>query len=99
MAAIYGATTVVERYYCNFGVHPDRVGLLRSGPLRIVGSDAEGEIRVVELPGHPFFVGTLYVPQTRSTPTTPHPLVSAFLRAVSGCSLARRSSGPTRASR
>ncbi len=81
-ASIYGGTTAVERYYCNFGVHPDRVTILRSGPLQIVGSDTEGEVRVVELPGHPFFVGTLYVPQARSTPTTPHPLVSAFLRSV-----------------
>jgi CTP synthase (UTP-ammonia lyase) len=82
VAAIYGSTTAVERYYCNFGVHPDRVGLLGSGPLRIVGSDAEGEVRVVELPGHPFFVGTLYVPQSRSRAGAPHPLVSAFLGAV-----------------
>jgi CTP synthase (UTP-ammonia lyase) len=82
VAEIYGTTAPIERYYCNFGVHPDRVSLLRSGPLRIVGSDAEGEVRVVELPGHPFFIGTLYVPQTGSTPSRPHPLVSAFLRAV-----------------
>jgi len=94
VASIYGETTAVERYYCNFGVHPDRVAVLRSGPLRIVGSDAEGEVRVVELPGHPFFVGTLYVPQARSTPTTPHPLVSAFLRTVVQRSLTSRSSGP-----
>jgi CTP synthase (UTP-ammonia lyase) len=82
VAAIYGETSVVERYYCNFGVHPDRVAALAAGPLRIVGSDAEGSVRVVELPGHPFFIGTLYVPQARSTPNAPHPLVSAFLRAV-----------------
>jgi CTP synthase (UTP-ammonia lyase) len=82
VAKIYGATTAVERYYCNFGVHPDRVGVLASGPLQIVGSDAEGEVRVVELPGHPFFIGTLFVPQTGSTPERPHPLVSAFLTAV-----------------
>jgi len=81
-ASLYGGTTAVERYYCNFGVHPDRVAILRSGPLQIVGSDAEDEVRIMELPGHPFFMGTLYVPQARSTPATPHPLVSAFLRSV-----------------
>lgn len=82
VAKIYGATTALEQYYCNFGVHPDRVAVLASGPLEVVGSDAEGEVRVVELPGHPFFIGTLFVPQARSTPAAPHPLVSAFLRAV-----------------
>jgi CTP synthase (UTP-ammonia lyase) len=81
VAAIYGETSVVERYYCNFGVHPDRVAALAAGPLRIVGSDAKGSVRVVELTGHPFFIGTLYAPQTRSTSDAP-PLVSAFLRAV-----------------
>ncbi len=82
VAAIYGATAVTERYHCNFGVHPDRVAALASGPLRIVGADAEGEVRVVELPGHRFFIGTLYVPQAQSTASRPHPLVCAFLQAV-----------------
>lgn len=82
VAAIYEAISAAEQYYCNFSVNPDYVSLLRSGPLKITGSDSEGEIRVVELPGHPFFLGTLFVPQTRSTLERPHPLVTAFLRAV-----------------
>jgi CTP synthase (UTP-ammonia lyase) len=82
VARAYGSLRAVERYYCNFGVHPDRVALLGSRALQVVGSDAEGEVRVVELPGHPFFVGTLYVPQARSAPGAPHPLVTAFLRTV-----------------
>ncbi len=83
VAGWYGTLNAVEHYYCRFGVDPDRVPLLRSGPLKIVGSDAEGEIRVVELPGHAFYVGTLFVPQMRSTPQAPHPLVNAFVKAAS----------------
>jgi CTP synthase (UTP-ammonia lyase) len=82
VAAIYGATTATEAYYCNFGVNPEYVPLLRRGPLAITGADAEGEVRVIELPGHPFFLGTLFVPQTRSTPERPHPLVVAFVEAA-----------------
>jgi len=82
VAEIYGATSVTEQYYCNFGVNPDYVSLLKSGSLKITGSDSEGEIRVIELPGHPFFLGTLFVPHTRSTAEQPHPLVTAFVRAV-----------------
>ncbi len=82
VARIYGWTQARERYYCNFGVAPEAVDLLKAGPLRVSGSDAEGEVRVVELPGHPFFIGTLFVPQTLSTPEKPHPLVTAFLEAV-----------------
>jgi CTP synthase (UTP-ammonia lyase) len=82
VAAIYGALTAQERYYCNFGVNPDCVDALQEGHMRFTGSDTEGEIRVMELPEHPFFIGTLYVPQARSTPERPHPLVTAFLRAA-----------------
>jgi CTP synthase (UTP-ammonia lyase) len=81
IAAIYGTTEAIEEYYCNFGVNPSKVDLLRAGSLRITGSDAEGEVRVVELPEHPFFVATLFVPQLRSQPKRPHPLVTAFVRA------------------
>lgn len=83
LAEIYGETAVQEQYLCNFGVNPDHVIALRSGALAVVGSDAEGEVRVVEAPGHPFFAGALFLPQLRSTPAQPHPLVSAFVRAAS----------------
>lgn len=82
VASIYGDLSATEHYYCNFGVNPDVVGELKQGPLLISGSDSEGEVRVVEYPDHPFFLATLFVPQTRSTPEIPHPLVTAFLRAV-----------------
>jgi CTP synthase (UTP-ammonia lyase) len=82
VATIYGAPTATEEYYCNFGVNPEYVPLLGRGPLAITGGDAEGDVRVIELPGHPFFLGTLFVPQTRSTPARPHPLVVAFVEAA-----------------
>ena len=82
VAQIYGSLSAIEEYYCNFGVNPDKAQLLKSGGLKITGSDSEGEIRVVELPNHPFFIGTLFVPQARSTSNRPHPLVNAFLKAV-----------------
>lgn len=82
VAALYGSTTASEQYYCNFGVNPAHVSALAAGPLAIVGADAEGEVRVVEWPGHPFFIGTLFVPQLSSARSKPHPLVNGFLRAA-----------------
>ena len=82
VAEIYGSTSAMEEYYCNFGVEPGKVRLLASSDLRISGSDSEGEVRVIELPNHPFYVGTLFVPQTRSIVRQPHPLVTAFVQAV-----------------
>lgn len=81
VARSYGRTRAREQYLCNFGINPEYVDRLRSGKLKAVGSDTEGTIRAVELPDHRFFVGTLYLPQLSSTPTNPHPLVSAFLQA------------------
>jgi CTP synthase (UTP-ammonia lyase) len=71
-----------ESHYCDFVVNPDYLDDLRRGPLRTSGSDGEGGIRVIEYPGHPFFIGTLFVPQARSRPAAPHPLITAFLRAA-----------------
>ena len=47
--------------------------------LRIVGVDQDGEARIVEVPEHRFFVGTLFVPQLNSTAEHPHPLIVAFM--------------------
>lgn len=79
VADVYGDTKAVERYYCNFGVNPEHVDDISAGVLDIVGSDDEGEVRVLEHPDHPFYVGTLYVPQSRSEHGSPHPLVEAFI--------------------
>ena len=82
IANIYGATQATEEYYCNFGVNPEHVDLLIDGPLNITGSDDDGEIRVIEHPEHPFYFGTLFVPQSRSTREHLHPLVERFLETI-----------------
>lgn len=87
VAGLYGATLATEQYYCNFGVNPDYVARLAESPLVVSGSDTEGEVRVIELPGHPFYVGTLFVPQARSTAARPHPLVTGFVAVAARASL------------
>jgi CTP synthase (UTP-ammonia lyase) len=82
VAKAYGASFAREQYYCNFGVSLDRIELLESGLLKFVGKDSLSEARVLEIPDHPFFVGTLFIPQAKSTVDNPHPLVTAFLEAV-----------------
>ena len=79
-ASHYGAARIEERYYCNFAINPRHASLFEQGDLRIVGRDDQGEIRIVELTGHPFFLGTLFVPQLQSTAEEPHPLVVEFLK-------------------
>ncbi len=77
----YGTGRVEENYYCNFGLNPAYRQTLEAGGLHITGVDDDNEARVFELTGHPFYVATLFVPQTRSTFEAPHPLVTALLSA------------------
>ena len=78
----YGRTTAMEQYYCSFGLNPAYQEHFDHYGLRVVGADRDGEARILELPEHPFFVGTLFVPQLLSRPAQPHPLISAFVQAA-----------------
>jgi len=80
----YPEASVTEHYYCRFGLNPAYVDELVGAGLVVSGTDQDGEVRIVELAGHPFFVGTLFVPQARSTIVHPHPLVTAFVAAAKG---------------
>jgi CTP synthase (UTP-ammonia lyase) len=50
--------------------------------LKLTAHDRQGSARIAELPGHPFYLGTLFLPQLASTPGNPHPLIRAFLEAA-----------------
>lgn len=81
-AAAYGALHSTENYYCNFGLNPQYTAQLEAAGLGVTGTDADGEVRIMEVEGHPFCIGTLFVPQARSERGRPHPLVLAFCRAA-----------------
>jgi CTP synthase (UTP-ammonia lyase) len=81
-AAACQATRSMEQFYCNFGLNPEYQDQLERHGLEITGRDQNGEVRIVELPTHPFFLGTLFVPQARSAPGNPHPLILEFCRAA-----------------
>lgn len=85
VAEIYGSVRTTERFYCNYGISPAFVPRIKKADaIRISGTDANGDIRIVEYREHPFMIGTLFVPQARSQPGQPHPLISAFVRAIVG---------------
>jgi hypothetical protein len=66
-ATVYGAPNTVEAFYCNYGLSPDYQGSFERAGFRITGRDENGEARIVELPTHPFYIATLFVPQANST--------------------------------
>ncbi len=79
---IYGAPEVMVPYYCNYGLNPAFRDAMVQGGLTIAGLDIEGEVRMVELAEHRFFMGMLFLPQFASAPEKPEPLITAYLEAV-----------------
>ena len=81
-AALYGAAKADEDYYCNYGVNPAYRRPLEAGGMTVSGLGGDGEIRIIELPHHRFFLATLFLPQTRSTAARPHPLLAGYAAAA-----------------
>lgn len=80
--SVYGRVRSNEPFYCNFGLNPERRKEVEAAGLRTSGLDASGEVRIMELPGHRNFFGTLFVPQMASAPGSPHPLLVALAKAA-----------------
>jgi CTP synthase len=40
-----------------------------------------GLVEIVEIPGHPFFIGVQYHPELKSTVENPHPIFVHFVKA------------------
>ncbi|ONI86376.1 hypothetical protein ALI144C_10610 [Actinosynnema sp. ALI-1.44] len=77
---ILGAGRTVERYHCAYGTSERHLRTLREHGLRVTGTDDEGQLRIVELPDHPFFLATLFQPELAEC--QPHPIVRMFAAAA-----------------
>ena len=77
-AKISGAGRRTERYHCNYGLNPDYLEALAGGGLRFSGFDDDGQVRIAELPGHPFYLCTLFQPELQDDGAQPHPVIRAF---------------------
>ncbi len=81
-ADLYGVGEAVEPFFCSYGLNPEFRPLLEARGLTVSGLGEDGEVRVLEFRDHPFFMGTLYVPQARSKPGEPHPLIAGLAAAA-----------------
>jgi CTP synthase (UTP-ammonia lyase) len=82
LAAAYGCLEATEGYHCSYGINLAFLSAITSGPLRVSAEDRAGEVRAVELEGHPFFVATLFQPERAALAGKVPPLVAAFVRAT-----------------
>jgi CTP synthase (UTP-ammonia lyase) len=83
VAALYGATQIVEQYgICNYGLNAAFRPLFEGSGLQVTGRDEQGDARIALLDAHPYFVGTLFQPERSAFRGVAHPLVEALLRAA-----------------
>ena len=86
VAEAYGDTVVYERHRHRYEVNPGYRHRLEDAGLCCSGTSPDDRlVEFIELPGHPFWVGTQAHPEFKSRPDRPHPL----FRELVGAALAR----------
>jgi CTP synthase len=83
IAALYGATVVSERHRHRYELNARLKPSLEQGGLVCSGLSPDGRlVEFVELPSHPYYVGTQAHPEFKSRPDRPHPLFHGLLQAA-----------------
>jgi CTP synthase (UTP-ammonia lyase) len=81
LQSAYGTDESTEGYSCSYGLNPTLEASLVAGPLHVTARDADGDVRGLELDGHPFFVLTLFQPERLALRGVLPPIVLAFVAA------------------
>ncbi|TDI68299.1 MAG: CTP synthase [Alphaproteobacteria bacterium] len=82
-AEIFGTDTVFERHRHRYEVNINYRERLEASGFKITGLSPDGKLpEIVELDGHPWFIGVQFHPELKSKPFDPHPLFSAFIGAA-----------------
>lgn len=80
-----GAGHVDERHRHRYEVNPELIERIEAAGLIYVGKDETGErCEIMELEGHPYYVGTQYHPEFKSRPNRPSPPFLGLLKASCG---------------
>lgn len=80
---LYGEETIHERHRHRYEFNNDYRKVLTENGIMLSGISPDGRIvEMVELPDHPFFIGTQAHPELKSRPNRPHPLFRGFVEAA-----------------
>jgi CTP synthase len=83
VAGIYRDTVVTERHRHRYEFNPVYRSRFEEAGFRCSGMSPDGLlVEFVELPGHPFWIGTQAHPELKSRPDRPAPLFRAFVEAA-----------------
>ena len=79
----YGADNISERHRHRYEFNNDYREALTKAGLALTGLSPDGNlVEIVELPGHPWFVGVQFHPELKSRPNRAHPLFREFIGAA-----------------
>ncbi|MEX2647706.1 MAG: CTP synthase [Alphaproteobacteria bacterium] len=82
-AEAYGAARTTERHRHRYEVNINYRPRLEAKGLRFSGMSPDDVLpEIVELAGHPWFVGVQFHPELKSKPFAPHPLFASFVKAA-----------------
>ena len=79
----YKKQTISERHRHRWEVNPEYIEILEKKSLVFSGKSPDGRLmEIAELPKktHPFFLGTQFHPEFKSSPLVPHPLFREFVK-------------------
>ncbi len=77
---IYGQSVVKERHRHRYEFNPKYKSRFEESGFRCSGNSPDGHlVEFIELPGHPFWVGTQAHPELKSRPNRPAPLFQSFI--------------------
>lgn len=80
---IYGKSSIKERHRHRYEVNIHYREKFEKVGLKFSGLSPDGLLpEVIELEGHPWFIGVQYHPELKSRPFEPHPLFTAFIEAA-----------------
>ena len=80
---IYGVETISERHRHRYEFNGAYLGEYESHGMKCTGINPESKlVEIVEIPDHPWYIGTQFHPEYSSTVLSPHPLFVDFIRAA-----------------
>ncbi len=83
VAKIYGRQRISERHRHRYEVNTHYLDRLERAGLRFSGLSPDHKLpEIIEIPGHPWFVGVQFHPELKSRPFDPHPLFASFVGAA-----------------
>jgi len=79
----YGQPIVLERHRHRYEFNNSYRELLAAHGMKFTGLSPDGRlVEIVEIPDHPFYLGTQFHPEFKSRPNRPHPLFANFIDAA-----------------